>query len=71
MLAIRGWRGTAAELTKLVSAVEANCPYEADEHPLDWALCPAHALLADPSALDHLLYGHRLRQEFIEEESSQ
>jgi hypothetical protein len=56
------------ELTRLMAAIARHCPYQLNGHPSRRELCPVHAMLSDQAALDHLLYGYRLRHQLIEEE---
>jgi hypothetical protein len=59
------WRGTDPEFDRLQEAVAANCDCTPGLLGLPSIICSAHELLADQSALDHLLYVYRNRSVFI------
>jgi hypothetical protein len=70
MLAVT-WRGTDAEFDQLRAALAPNCDCTPGLLGLPPMICPAHQLLRDQSALDHLLYVYRNRSLFIIREFSE
>jgi hypothetical protein len=53
------WPGTLEEGERLFAALERNCTGEPDCVPQEDRLCPAHAMLKDQDALNHLFFVYR------------
>ena len=62
------WQGTYRELMRLQRAVARHCECVSPMLGLPAQNCTAHAMLADQSALNHLLYVYRMRSTFIRKE---
>jgi hypothetical protein len=62
------WRGTDDELARLLGAVAEYCDCVPTMVGLPMQTCPAHAMLKEQSALDHLLYVFRTRGVFVTRE---
>jgi hypothetical protein len=55
------WRGTDDELRRLQTAVEHNCTCPSLASSSADPTCVSHAVLANESVVDHLLYVYRMR----------
>jgi hypothetical protein len=62
------WPGTDDEFGRLQAAVAGHCQCVPAMLGVLAQTCPAHAMLKDQSALDHLLYVFRVRGVFVRRE---
>src|SRR5258708_39259648 len=62
------WQGTDDELARLHGAIAHYCDCVPAMLGLPVQTCPAHAMLDEQSALDHLLYVLRVRGLFVRRE---
>ena len=63
------WHGDIDEFVRLLSCVNVHCTCRGpvQRHPSP-AVCASHELLADQSALDHLVFASGMRQRFLDAE---
>lgn len=63
------WPGSVDEFVRLLDCVGAHCTCQQPEHLARGVhSCPAHQLLFNQRALDHLVFGHRVRSKLIASE---
>ena len=62
------WHGTARELQRLETIVQAYCTCERSGRPEEFGLCAPHRLLRQQRVLDRLLFVRRTRRKFISRE---
>lgn len=67
-MAIVMWQGTDEEFSRLRQAVARNCECNSGEVGRATRTCAAHAMLAEQSVLDRLLWVFRTRGVFITRE---
>jgi hypothetical protein len=60
------WPGSVDEFVRLLYCIGAHCTCQ--EQPRGAISCPAHQLLFDQRALDHLVFGRRMRDKLVASE---